>query len=393
MLLQALGQPKESPAARQLVNTLGPQLLEIRERCVGVPVRHVRLLQFESGSEILFSNNALVAVHLQLQPSGNAVHGVQLADWITGTRNDASLDDLAKALNRQVRTVPQVRPYVELDGGYLQPNFTPGHPWWKKGGLRRITVTASNPAIAAMPTDGDCPTCSELLVRSDDGPHGLDIDATIRELASALAAGLLTENPARVGIADLRPLHDSGLMDRVECQLTCTTCRRVLCFTLFRDAGPTFDYYAASDASMRPHEPIPPVEQWGDAARIAQAEEVLQYVDHKPGGWFLLRRGEELYLDARYSYSGTIDSSALILLDEMELATYRASGRDYLSDLGMRIHNNGPFRKESPYFERDLYRGPDRERYRREVSAAVADHTWMAQQRRSAGRGEPPAST
>lgn len=391
--LRALGQPEESTATGELVDALGPRPSEITEQSLGMPVRHVRRLLFASGSEILFANNALVAVRLQLEQSGNTARGVHLADWITGTRNDASLDDLAKALGSHVRTTPHAVPYFALDGGYLQPSFKPGHPWRKQGGLVHLSVRSTSPALTAMPTDVDCPTCSDLLVRGDDGPHRLDIDATIRELTSALAAGLLTEDPGRARIADLRPLHDSGLIDRVESQLTCSSCRRVLCFSLFRDAAPRFDHYAWADASMRPHEPIPPVEQWGDADRIAQAEETLQYVDHQPGGWFLLRRGEDLYLDARYSFSGIIDSSALILLDEAERAEHRARGRESLAELAMRIQDDGPSRQESPYFARDLYRGPDRERYRRAVSAAVADHTWLAEQRRAAGRGEPPAST
>lgn len=392
VILRALGQPEESTAAGELVEVLGPQPAETWERSVGAPVRRVRRLLFASGSDILFSNNALVAVVLLLQPKG-AARGVQVADWIPGTRNDASLDDLTKALGRPVRTTPHPGTHFELDGGYLQPHFNPLDSPWRRGGLQRITITSTNPAVNAMPKDADCATCNELLVRSDDEPDGLDVDATIGALSSALAAGVLTESPDRVRIADLRPLHDSGLMDRVECQLTCSTCRRVLCFTLLRDDAPTFDYYVWGDALIRPREPIPPVEQWGDAARIAQARRALQYVDHKPGGWFLLQRGEDLYLDARYSSSGFIDSSALIRLDEAELAAYQASGRDYLSDLAMRIHHNGPFRKESPYFARDLYRGPDRERYAREVSSAVADHTWIAQQRRPADGSEPPATT
>lgn len=386
VILQALGQSETSTAVGELVDAWGPEPSAIREQTAGAPVRRVRRLLFDSGGEIVLSNDAVVAILLHLHQPGSATRGLRLADWIAGTRNDASLDDLARALARPAHPVPEAAPYFAIDGGYLQPSFKPGRPWRKKGGLVRITVTSTNPALTPMPKDVDCPTCSGLLVRSDHGPHGVAVDATLGQLTSALAAGLLTEDPARVRIADLRPLYDSGLMDRPESQLTCTSCRRVLCFTLVRGGAPTFDYYVWGDAVRRPREPIPPVQQWGDAARIAQAQNELQYVDHARGGWFLLRQRSDLYLDARYSSSGIIDDSVLIRLDESECEAYRTGGHDYLSDLAMRIQNSSAFLAQSPYYPRDLYRSTDGKRYRREVSAAIADHTWMAERRREAGR-------
>ncbi|SMQ67681.1 hypothetical protein SAMN06295909_1811 [Plantibacter sp. VKM Ac-1784] len=108
----------------------------------------------------------------------------------------------------------------------------------------------------------------------------------------------------------------------------------------------------------------------------------MRYVDHEPGMWFLVEQERSLYLDARYSYSVLIDDSALIRLNDTELAAYLAGDHDALSDLAGRVHNSAPYRSESPFFSRDLYRTADGTQYREAVSAAIADHTWITEQRR-----------
>lgn len=108
----------------------------------------------------------------------------------------------------------------------------------------------------------------------------------------------------------------------------------------------------------------------------------MQYRDHNPGQWFLLQWQGDLYLDYRYSYSGIIDDSAFMKLSDEECREYEARGRAYLSELAETAHNNGPYRKESPYYARDLYRTPDFKELRAAVNAAIADHTWAAEQRR-----------
>jgi hypothetical protein len=108
----------------------------------------------------------------------------------------------------------------------------------------------------------------------------------------------------------------------------------------------------------------------------------MEYVDHEPGAWFLVEEDRILYLDARYSYSALIDDSALIRLSDAEVAAYRAGGRDVLAELARGIHHSAPYRPESAYFARDLYRGADGQTFRDAVSAAIADHTWAAEQRR-----------
>lgn len=109
----------------------------------------------------------------------------------------------------------------------------------------------------------------------------------------------------------------------------------------------------------------------------------VRYVDHEPGMWFLVEQEGSLYLDARYSYSALIDDSALIRLSDAEHTTYLAGGHDALSDLAGRVHNSAPYRSESPFFSRDLYRSADGAQYREAVSAAIADHTWIAEHRRN----------
>lgn len=113
----------------------------------------------------------------------------------------------------------------------------------------------------------------------------------------------------------------------------------------------------------------------------------MEYVDHEPGGWFLVAQDGILYLDARYSYSALIDDSALVRLDDGEVAAYRAGGRDVLTRLARGIHESAPYRPESAAYARDLYRGPDAATFRRAVAAAIADHTWAAERRRARDAG------
>lgn len=125
------------------------------------------------------------------------------------------------------------------------------------------------------------------------------------------------------------------------------------------------------------------------SAPSAGTPEELHYLDHEPAAWFLVGAGDVLYLDARYSFSALIDTSALISLADEEVAGYRAGGHGYLSELAQRVHMSAPYLPESPYYARDLFRGPDAETYRALVSAAIREHTWAAaQQRRRDGAPE-----
>ncbi|HEY1133703.1 MAG TPA: hypothetical protein VGE77_03945, partial [Nocardioides sp.] len=305
--------------------------------------------------------------------------------WL-GTATDAgTLDEVTAALGGRARFAGWGTPYVAVDGAHVRCDYRDRRGWKEPGNLLGVTVTVDAPGRASRPEDDDCPTCADLLVRGGSETSegsGMDVDATVAAVAAALAAGLLTEDVHRVRLADLRPLHASGLMDHVESQLTCTTCRRILCLALRRDGAPTLGHHVLDEARRHPLEPVPPVEQWGDAARIAAAEAAMRYVDHQPGAWFLVEQQGALFLQARYVISSMADDSALVRLDATEVAAYRVGGHDYLSALARRIHDGSPHRPGTPFHDRDLLRGPDGPRLRDEVGAAIANHTWIAEQHR-----------
>lgn len=359
---------------RLLADAFGGAPAEVRERLVGEPARRSRRLVFAAGGEIILHDDAVAAVLLHVTSSG-----LDLSEWLA-VGNDATLGDLEQVVEARPSFVGFGRPYFTLDGGYARVAFKDNRGWKDAGNLVGVTVAADKPGLACRPEDDDCPACGDLLVR---GVDGVDVDGTVDALTTALTAGLLTEDAHWVRLADLRPLHASGLMARVESQLTCTACRRIICLTLYRDAAPTFSYEVLNDARRHPLEAIPPVEQWGDEARIAADRDAMRYVDHEPGAWFLVEQQGSRYLDLRYSINQMVDDSALIRLDESELAAYRTGGHDYLSQLAERVRDSAPYSEKSPYYERDLRRGPEGKAYRDAVSAAIVNHTWLARQRRS----------
>ncbi|CAM3528004.1 hypothetical protein OCAE111667_14150 [Occultella aeris] len=381
-MLDALSLPEADPATRRLVDALGGEPVAVNERPVGEPAIRSRRLLFAPGVEMILHDDSVVAVLLHLAPALLGPPGLDLSEWIAGVGNDATLKDLKQAMGVPLHFAGIGVPYFAVDGGYARFNFRGNRGWNDAGNLVGVTITVDRPGLACRPEDDDCPSCSDLLVRRSDSDGGVDVDGTTRSLAAALRAGLLTQDAHWVRLIDLRPLHASGLMARVESQLACTTCKRIICFTLFRDSAPTFGYYVMNDAMRRPLGAIPPVEQWGDATRIAQERDAMHYVDHEPGAWFLVEQLGVLYLDARYVITSMADDSALIRLDGSELEAYRGGGHAYLSDLATRIHDNGPHRENSPFSQRDLYRGPDANRYREAVTGAIANHTWLARQRR-----------
>lgn len=381
VILDALALAEEDPAVRRLIDAFGGAPIEVRERAVGEPAWHSRRLVFASGGEVILHDDAVAAVVLHCTPAPSVPQGIQLSEWIGGVDNDATLADLKEAIGGPAHFAGIRTPYVTLDGGYARFDFARDANWNDPGGLVGITVTVDKPGLACRPEDDDCPTCSDLLVR-DTIDDGVDVEATIAALTMTLAAGLLTESAAWVRLADLLPLHASGLMERAESQLTCTSCRRIICFTLFRDASPTFGYYVLNDASRRPLEAIPPVERWGDASRLEAEAGAMHYVDHEPGSWFLVEQAGVLYLEARYVVTSMADDSALIRLDDSELERYREGGHDALSALAVEIGDSSPHRDTSPFHGRDLLRGPDRGDLRKAVSAAIVNHTWLAEQRR-----------
>ncbi|SDE07476.1 hypothetical protein SAMN04489747_2442 [Auraticoccus monumenti] len=382
MVLEVLRGPEAEPAARRLAEAFGGEPVVVGERLVGEPGYRSRRLLFASGGEIILHDDAVAAVLLHLRPTSALTSGLHLPDWIDGVDDDATLDQLTTALEAPRHLAGFGSPYLALDGGYARLTFTEDRGWNDPGNLESITVTAEKPGLTCRPEDDDCPSCSDLLVRSSDPTGGFDVAATTASLTAALTAGLVTEDAHWVRLADLRPLHASGLMARVESQLTCTTCRRIICFALLQDSPPTFTYAVLNDARRRPLGAIPPVEQWGDTARIAEEREAMHYLDHEPGAWFLLEQQDVLYLQARYVISSMADDSALIRLDDSEREAYRTGGRDHVARLASRIHDGSPHREESPYHQRDLLQGSDGASYREAVTRAIVNHTWLAEQRR-----------
>lgn len=383
VLVDALERSEGDPAVRRLVGAFGGEPIVVEERLIGEPAVRSQWLRFATGGEIILHDGAVAGVLLEVAPAPTAPQGLSLSDWIDGVGNEATLDDLVNATGAPRHFAGMREPYLSLDGGYARLDFAPEGGWNAPGNLRRIVVTQAMPGLACRPDDDDCPTCSGLLVRRDAPGGGVDVDRTVEALAGALGSGLLTEDAHWVRLADLRALHASGLMERVETQLTCRTCRRIICLTLIRGSAPTFGYFVLNDATRHPLEPLPPVKLWGDPERIAQERDAMHYVAHAPGAWFLVEQRGVLYLQARYTYSAVVDDSVLIRLDDAEVDAYLAGGFDYLSELARWIQDSAPYSDSSPYRPRDLYRGPDAASYRAGVSAAVVNHTWIAGQRRT----------
>ncbi len=374
-ILTALARPADDPAVRGVVDAFGGDPVSVRERSVGAPAYRSRRLLFASGGEIILHDDTVVAVVLHVAATPTVPRGIDLSAWIPGVDGTATLDDLATALGSRPRFAGLKEPYFTLDGGHVRTVFAEPGDWRIPGNLISATFTVDQPGLACRPEDDDCPTCSDLLVRGEDDE--VDVARTVDALSAALSAGLLTQDAQWIALSDLLALQASGLMEWVESQLTCVTCRRIICLTLFRDSTATFGHHVLNDARRRPLEAVPPVEQWGDADRIAQDRDAMHHVDHERGSWFLVERHGVLHLEARYAVSSMVDDSALVRLDASELAAYADSGHAYLSELAQSIGKDA---------SRDLYRGPDGAHHRAAVRAAIVNHTWLAEQRQAAAQ-------
>jgi len=390
-LLEALGAGPEDEPARRLIEALGGGPVEAHERRVGEPAVLSRHVRFGSGGELVLHDDAIIAVILHIAPTLFAPRGLDVADWIPGVGNDATFSDFKKVFDVTWRFAAGDR-YFVLESGYVRPEFVK-HGGYRAGDLQRVVVTVDDPGRTCRPADEDCPVCRDLIVRRGDG--SFDVECTVDALRAAVGAGQLEEQRGVVPLADLDLLHASALMKQVESQVACSACHRVACLTLYRDAAPTFAYYPFDIAMRRPLEAIPPIGEWGDAARIAEAQGAMRYVDHEPGSWFLVEQKGELYLESRYTINTMADDQCVIRLDDSERRRYRDDGRDYLTGLARAIDDSSPHREDSPFHLRNLLRHPDGARdYSEEVRAAIANHTWLARQKQAAAqrmRAEPAA--
>ncbi|HXH36858.1 MAG TPA: hypothetical protein VNJ54_20950 [Plantibacter sp.] len=381
LAVDALSLSESDPAARRLMEAFDGDPVAVEERLVGEPATVSRRLRFSSQTDVILHDDAIVAVSFRTAPAHGTSGLRDGSDWVGSLDEQTTLDDLAVGLGERPRFAGTA-PYFELGGGYARADFRDGRGWNDPGNFLGVTITIDQPGLACRPEDDDCPVCSDLLVRPAGQATGVDVRGTVEALSTGLAAGVLSEDVHRVRLADVQPLFASRLMRRVETQLTCSACRRIICFTLHRDSSPTVEYTVLNDATRRPVEPIPPVELWGDADRIAADRAGMHYVDHEPESWFLVEQEGVLYLEARYSYSAIVDSSALIRLDDAERERYRTDGHNALSDLATQIHNSAPYREESAYFQRNLYRGSDAKQYRDAVARAISNRTWLAERSR-----------
>lgn len=382
-ILDALCLGLDDERVHRLIDAFDGEPVEVHERPVGEPAVLSRHLLFESGGELVLHDDAVIAVILHLTTTPFAPRGLDLADWIRGVDNNATFADFKKVFDVTWRFAAGDR-YFVLESGYVRPEFVK-HGGYQPGDLQRIVFTVDDPRSTCRPSDEDCPACRDLIVRTGDG--SFDVDGTIGALTTGVDAGVLKEQRGVVSLADINLLHASALMKQVESQVTCIACHRVACLTLYRDVSPTFGYYPYDAAMRRPLEAIPPIEAWGDAARIADAHDAMRYVDHEPGSWFLVEQHGDLYLESRYTVSSMADDQTLIRLDDSERRQYRDGGHDYLSGLARRIDGSGPHREDSPFHRRDLLRYPNGGRdYSKEVRAAIANHTWLSQQKQAAAQ-------
>lgn len=363
---------------RELIESLGPEPIAVRERMIGEPAVRSCRLDFTSGVVLFVHDDALVAVLLRIRGDTRHVVAADLDDWIPGTDNDSTLKDLGRALGARPRFRSIASPSFDLDGAIDAARFRSTANWNESGGLELITLIERGRRRCSPVEVEDCPVCADLLVRPT-GPDGvferggMDLHATVAALRAATTGGLLDERAARVRLDDVLPLHRSRLMSCVESHLTCPMCRRILALSLPASAPASFRFLSAEQEYDRPFEPIPPVETWGDAPRIAQDISRARLVDHEPGTWFLVSIGGRLHLDARYSFGGMIDGSVLIRLDEQELEAYGTRGRDFLTELAEHVHMSAPYEQTSPYRARNLY-SDDEDDHRSMVMRAILDH-------------------
>ena len=122
---------------RELINVFGTEPAEVRERTVGEPARRSRRLVFASGGEIILHDDAVVAVVFRLTSTLTAARGLDLSKWIAGVGNDATLDDLAKAVGAR----PRFAGLKSRTSRSTVGTFSPPSPM--KAGRKRETLSAS----------------------------------------------------------------------------------------------------------------------------------------------------------------------------------------------------------------------------------------------------------
>ncbi|MEV5688499.1 hypothetical protein AB0L68_35875 [Streptomyces sp. NPDC052164] len=343
----------------------------ISEFEVGAPVHHDRYLTFASGGEIVLRDGTVTAILFHVQPTEAAPRGFTgISTLIPGLSRDASRSQVEEALGEPIvgRTGPNAAHSV--GGGFVKLFYD---RWANKdapGHLKLIQMTAEDTYARTDPADERCPGCAGVLTRTTSASDGVDVFATITALHDGVAAGRLRQAHNWVALDDMLRLHDSGLMEHIEAQLGCTICHRHICFALHRDADPTFEYVSLNDTYRRTPEQVPPVELWGDAARIAREAERPERIATDGSTWVLFSKGKHLFMNARCWYSA-VEGSRLIRLKAAEVRQYERDGEAYLSRLQETINRTWTS-NDDPWRSRDLTRSgmSDEEAIKASLTAA-----------------------
>ncbi|MEU0135711.1 hypothetical protein ABZ172_17035 [Streptomyces sp. NPDC006296] len=356
----ALLRAEDDTAVRRVIDLLGSDPV-VSDFLVGAPAHRDRHLTFASGGEIMLRDGEVRAILFHIRPTETAPHGFTgLGTLIPGLSPDASRSQVIASLGDPITGRTGRHTTHSVGGGFVKVFYD---AWAGKNApnhLKLVQLTADDTYATIDPADERCPGCADLLVRTAPEPAGaeahadVDVDATIAALRGAVAAGGLRQAYHRVALGDLRSLHDSGLMEHVEAQLGCTLCHRYLCFALHRDADPTFAYLSLNDTYRRTPEPVPPVEQWGDTARIAREAQRPEQIATDGNSWILFARGEQLFMNARCWYSA-VEGSRLIRLEAAEVRQYERDGEAYLSRLQETINRTWTS-DDDPWRARDLTR-------------------------------------
>ena len=215
-----------------------------------------------------------------------------------------------------------------------------------------------------------CLTCEPALVRADAGsPHDVDVVATTDALRSLVEEGRIRVKRGDVPLADMLDLLDSEQKYTIVSYLECLACGRTIFWGLCVRGAPVFRYVTAAEVSAHRWEEVPPRERWAGIRQRDRQRAALRVIDHRPGAWFLLERGDgSLLLDARYSAGALIDDSVVLLLTDEERSAYRNEGDVFVSRLQELVHSQAPYLSTSPWHARDLSR-----LYGVAVHAAIAD--------------------
>ncbi|MBM7439344.1 hypothetical protein [Streptomyces sp. HB132] len=350
----ALLMAEHDDVVQRAVELLGSNPL-ISEFEVGAPAHRDRYLTFGSGGEIMLRDGAVTAILFHVQPTEAAPHGFTgLSTLIPGLSRDASRSQVEEALGGPIVGRAGLNATHAVGSGFVKVFYD---AWAKKDApnhLRLIQVTAEDTYAKTDPADERCPGCAGLLIRTTSASGGVDVDATITALHNGVAAGRLRQAHNWVALDDMLRLHDSGLMERVEAQLGCTICHRYLFLALHRDADPTYEYVSLNDTYRRTPEQVPPVERWGDAARIAREAQRPERIATDGNTWILFAKGKHLFMNARCWYSA-VEGSRLIRLQAAEVRQYERDGEAYLSRLQEAINRTWTS-DDDPWRSRDLKR-------------------------------------